>query len=66
MPDFEPKQLFVVYEEQWKQLEKLAARNGCALFRLPDGTDDEGRPIFKDPAVDDITPTYGFMPLDVR
>lgn len=66
MPDFEPRQIFIVHESLWQAMEDFAERRNFHLHRIPDGANDDGVPFFKDPAADpDFTPTYAFMPKGI-
>jgi DNA primase len=59
---FECKQIFVAHQTIWDQMLKWANDRGFYLQRIPDGSDDEGRLVYKDD--EDTTPTSAFMPKE--
>jgi len=63
MPEFEPRQIFIVHESVWQAIERFAEQHNFYLHRIPDGADDDGRPFYSDDP--DTTPTYGFMPKEI-
>jgi hypothetical protein len=72
MSGFEARQILIVHEGLWAAMERFAAANNFRLDRVPDGADDEGRPFFREDKPETEcqqcghTPTYGFMPREVR
>ena len=64
MPDFKPRQIFIVHPSLWDGMERWAADHKFHLHRIPDGTDDDGYPKYIDDDPD-VVPTYAFMPKDI-
>lgn len=56
----EARQILVVHQAIWDEMESFAQRKGFRLDRVPDGADDDGRLFFSDDP--DVIPTYAFMP----
>jgi hypothetical protein len=62
MPDFAPRQIFIVHESVWREMELWAQRRNFHLDLLPRMGDDGNLTLEYGP---DDTPTYAFMPKDV-
>lgn len=57
--DFEARQIVIVHEGLWGDLDRWGRQRGLALVRIPAGADDNGVP-YMDPG-DDLPP-YAFIP----
>jgi hypothetical protein len=68
---FETRQILIVHEELWDQMQRWAADHRFHLDRIPDGADDDGVPFLREQKPETECaqcghiPTYAFMPKDV-
>lgn len=71
-PGFAPRQILIAHEGLWRAMEAWAEQRNFWLHRIPDGADEDGRPFFREQKPETEcaqcghTPTYAFMPKDVR
>lgn len=64
----EPRQILIVHEGLWEAMQQFADQHNLLLHRIPDGSDDDGVPFFREEKPETEcpqcghTPTFAFMP----